>query len=186
MGLGIGKLLGGGIGSVVEKVAGVFTPNKEAQSQRDAAATAQASSQYAAEFNVHANRTLFDSFVDGANRLVRPIMAYSVLAFFGVVIYDVDRGLEVSQSLATVPMGMWTLLSIIVTFYFGSRHVLKGKEFEVTKKQIEASSRIGELRKEAATTVSADEYVRAMNDDSKKLTNKVILEWNKQSAANQG
>ncbi len=171
------KIIGGGLTETVKGIAGVFTPNKEAQSQRDAEARAASMVQYAAEFNVHANRNWFDSIVDGLNRLVRPIMAYSVIGFFGVVIYDVDLAMKAIQSLAIVPTGMWALLSIIVTFYFGGRMHLKGKQFLVTKAQLEASKSMAELRKDNADTVSADEYVNSMSDTKKTLPNNVILEW---------
>lgn len=175
------KFITGGIGSTVKEVASVFTANKEEQAKRDAEAKSAAMNQYGSEFNVHAKRNWLDSIVDGANRLVRPLMAYSVMTFFALVIYDVDLGLQVVQSLALVPSGMWALLSIIVTFYFAGRLQLKGQMFTVSKGQIATHKAMGDLRKDRADEVSPDEYVNALKDNKKKLTNAVLAEWNRRN-----
>jgi len=183
MGL-ISKLFGSGIDGAatgIAKVVGIFTPNKEKQSERDANARAASMGQYASEFNVHAQRNWFDSFVDGANRLVRPILAFHVILFFDVVFFSQDLALSALQSLTIVPTGMWALLSIIVTFYFGGRMHLKHKQFVISKKQMDAAKAIGELRKKNADTVTASEYVEAMADTEKPLPNSVVMDWNKRN-----
>lgn len=62
--------------------------------------------------------TWFDSFVDGLNRLVRPMMTFWV---FGIL----TGMLGIPANLALIPPMLWNIIWTIVTFWFGSRMIFK-------------------------------------------------------------
>lgn len=118
----------GGQRNIVAETAEVFRINAEAEAQRDAAATHAALAQFAAEF-AGARQGGFDRFVDGLNRLPRPLMAFGVLALFGAAMANPDWFAARMAGIALVPEPLWWLLGAIVSFYFGARHQAKGQEF---------------------------------------------------------
>jgi hypothetical protein len=126
MGL-IGTILGAGgaarqVGAAVGGVAEVFVGNRAA---RDAAASAQylaAVGAYGAEFAAVGSGR-FDRFVNGLNRLPRPMLALGTLGLF---VYAMAEPIGFStrmQGLGTVPEPLWWLLGAIVSFYFGAREL---------------------------------------------------------------
>jgi hypothetical protein len=123
MGL-IGRILGGGlapVGAAVGGVAEVFVGNR---AERDAAASAQlqaAMGEFAAEFAVATGR--FDGFVNGLNRLPRPLLALGTLGLFAYAMAAPAGFTTRMQGLAYVPEPLWWLLGAIVSFYFGAREL---------------------------------------------------------------
>ena len=71
----------------------------------------------------------FDRFVDGLNRLPRPMMALGVIGLFAAAMGDPDWFAARMAGIALVPEPLWWLLGAIVSFYFGARHQAKGQEF---------------------------------------------------------
>jgi Holin of 3TMs, for gene-transfer release len=106
----------------------VFKPNAEGEAQRGHAERLALSTQdlaslqqFAAEFYPRAKRTRWDSFVDGLNRLPRPLITLSVGGFFVLAPLDPLRFAQVARAYELMPDGFWALLSVIVAFYFGGR-----------------------------------------------------------------
>lgn len=123
----VGAFFGSGRNLVVE-TAEVFRVNSEAEAQRDAEAYRASLKQFAAEFG-GARHGGFDRFVDGLNRLPRPMMAFGVLGLFGAAMVDPVWFADRMEGIALVPEPLWWLLGAIVSFYFGARHQAKGQEF---------------------------------------------------------
>ena len=124
------KLLFGGGANVLRDTVEVFRPNAEASASRafdlDSATLAQLSS----EFHQRQNRTWFDALVDGLNRLPRPVM---VITVFGLLIWtaiDPIRMAEVFTAWAIIPVGLWTIIGVIVSFFFGGRAQIKNHDFQ--------------------------------------------------------
>jgi hypothetical protein len=123
----IANLLGlggsaGQIGGAVERVAEVFVPNKtKAGAQQHAEFTA-ALAQFGTEFQ-QASSGIFDSFVNGLNRLPRPVMALGTVAMFVYAMWDPAGFSTRMQGLAHVPDPLWWLLGAVVSFYFGAREL---------------------------------------------------------------
>ena len=124
----LGVLLGGGRNAIRETVE-VFRPNAEADAVREAARTAAALSQFAAEFQIE-RRGFFDRFVDGLNRLPRPMLALGTLGLFVSAMTDPIWFAERMQGIALVPEPLWWLMGAIVSFYFGARHQAKTHELQ--------------------------------------------------------
>lgn len=125
MGL-IRRILGGGgvsrVGEAVSSVAEVFIPNATRDRQLGHDAFVAALGQSEAEF-ARSGRTVFDSFVNGLNRLPRPFLALGTLGLFAFSMIDPVGFTERMEGLAYVPDPLWWLLGAIVSFYFGAREL---------------------------------------------------------------
>lgn len=124
MGL-IGRIVGSPqavatLGQAAREVAEVFTPNAT-RAMELVHETGQATlAQYGAEFS-HVSEGWFDRFVNGLNRLPRPMLALGTLGLFVYAMAEPEGfGLRM-QGLALVPEPLWWLLGAIVAFYFGAR-----------------------------------------------------------------
>ncbi|CUX80456.1 MAG: Protein of unknown function (DUF3154) [Roseibaca calidilacus] len=113
----------------VTKVAEVFRPNATRAMELDHDAYTAAHASHLAEFQ-YARRGRFDTFVNGLNRLPRPMLAIGTLALFVYAMADPDGFARRMQALALVPEPLWWLLGAVVAFYFGAReahHARLGK-----------------------------------------------------------
>ncbi len=124
----LGVLLGGGRNAIRETVE-VFRPNAEAEAIRDVARSTAVLAQFAAEF-AQAKRGWFDGFMDGLNRLPRPMLALGTLALFVAAMVDPVWFAARMQGVALVPEPLWWLMGAIVSFYFGARHQTKSQNFQ--------------------------------------------------------
>ncbi|PIE13809.1 MAG: carboxylesterase [Rhodobacterales bacterium] len=118
------KWLFGGSRNVIAETAEVFVENAEAGAQRRADFSQAALAQHAAEFRV-ARKGLFDRFMDGLNRMPRPLIVLSVFWLFALVVIDPIYFAEIMVSLDLVPMPLWYAAGTIMTFYFGGRMQMK-------------------------------------------------------------
>ena len=116
----------------------VFKPNAEGQARRGHAERMAVSAQdlasleqFAAEFQPRSQRTWWDSFIDGLNRLPRPLITLGVLAFFVLAPFDPLRFAQIARAYELMPDGFWALLSIIVAFYFGGRMQVKRQDMTI-------------------------------------------------------
>jgi len=123
----IGNILGGnildGVGGIINKVWG----SKQERDQQSFELNAANQNEYAAEFQFRQNRTAWDSFIDGLNRLPRPVMALGVIALFVWCVADPVAFSVSIQALGLIPEPMWILIGTITAFFFGDR-TLKGMQ----------------------------------------------------------
>ena len=124
MGL-IGRILGGpaattALGQAATNVAEVFVPNATRRMQAAHDAYMAALGEHGAEFE-HARDGTFDRFVNGLNRLPRPMLALGTLGLFAYAMIDPEGFSRRMIGLNHVPEPLWWLLAAIVGFYFGAR-----------------------------------------------------------------
>ena len=119
--LGLGNSAGQ-IGGAVERVAEVFVPNKTKEMAQQHAEYTAALTQFQTEFQ-HPLNGAFDSFVNGLNRLPRPILALGTVSLFVYAMYDPAGFTTRMQGLGYVPEPLWWLLGAVVSFYFGAREL---------------------------------------------------------------
>lgn len=124
MGL-IGRLLGLGdtasaVGAAAANVAEVFTPNATKKMALSAQAYSAALGEASAEFQSVGSGG-FDRFVNGLNRLPRPLLALGTLGLFVYAMADPVGFSQRMGGLSTVPQPLWWLLGAVVSFYFGAR-----------------------------------------------------------------
>lgn len=183
------KMIFGGGRNVVAETAGVFMENAEAGAQRRADYAQSALGQFGTEFQV-ARKGWFDRFMDGLNRLPRPLIVIAIFSLFASAMFDPLWFAERMQGLVLVPDPLWWLAGTIVAFYFGGRFQVKSQEFSQAIAQstarlpqvLENISLIRALRhdspgvaetgtdtglSEAAIAPSDNEAVRAWKDGSK-------------------
>lgn len=119
------------VGGAVAEVAEVFTVNatkaEQIAQQRYSAALAQSGSEFRLERN-----GWFDRFIDGVNRLPRPMLALSTIALFAYAMKDPVGFSERMQGLAYVPEPLWWLLGAVVSFYFGARELHHFRGYQPT------------------------------------------------------
>lgn len=158
MGL-MGRIFGAGagvgartVGEAVTGVAEVFVGNRADRDAAAAAAFAASLGQYGAEFTT-APCGRFDGFVNGLNRLPRPMLAIGTFGLFGYAMAE-PAGFSVRmQGLGHVPEPLWWLLGAIVSFYFGARELHYRREGFVT---IPVTRRPGAAPGEDAASAAAD------------------------------
>lgn len=124
MGL-IDKIFGGAaattaLGNAATGVAEVFVPNATRKMEAAHAAYVAALGEHGAEFQ-HVGTGWFDRFVNGLNRMPRPMLALGTLGLFIHAMVDPVSFAERMVGLAAVPEPLWWLLGVIVSFYFGAR-----------------------------------------------------------------
>jgi hypothetical protein len=123
------SLLFGSGRNVVRETAEVFRENAEGAGQRAAERRSEAMAQFGDEF-VAPRRGWFDRLMDAVNRVPRPAMALGTLGLFIAAMTDPVWFAARMQGIALVPEPLWWLLTVIVGFYFGARHQVKGQEFQ--------------------------------------------------------
>jgi len=95
-------------------------PNATRQLELGHDAFSSVQAEHAAEFR-NPRGGYFDSFVNGLNRLPRPMLALGTLSLFIYAMAD-PVGFSVRmRGLAEVPEPLWWLLGAVVAFYFGAR-----------------------------------------------------------------
>jgi Holin of 3TMs, for gene-transfer release len=103
----------------------------------------------AAEFQPRAERTRWDSFIDGLNRVPRPLITLAVLAFFLLAPLDPLRFAQIARAYELMPDGFWALLSVIVAFYFGGRMQLKRQDMAIRGGALEVAREVLALQRAA-------------------------------------
>jgi hypothetical protein len=122
-------LTGGGLVGVKDLVE-VFTANAEAASQRGDDLQADVLRQFAAEFHQRSNRTRWDSFVDGLNRLPRPLLALAVPSPLVLTpLYPLRMG-EAYTAWALIPSWYGYLIVTVISFFFIGRNQAKNLDFQ--------------------------------------------------------
>ncbi|HPE25772.1 holin family protein [Albidovulum sp.] len=118
----------GALGQAVVDIAEVFTPNATGRMQAAQAAYIAALDEFGTEFQV-VRPGAFDRFVNGLNRLPRPMLAFGTLGLFVYAMADPEGFARRMTGLNHVPEPLWWLLAAIVGFYFGAReaHYLRAR-----------------------------------------------------------
>jgi hypothetical protein len=134
----LGKVLAPTVIDSVGNFAGRFFGNKE--KREDAAAIAQGKvlDQYASEFSYRDNRTMWDSFVDGFNRLPRPVGFTLTLWLFVWPIWDLESFLSAMKAYEAFPEWMGVLIISVWGFYYAGKLLTKDIGFKaVSSKKME-------------------------------------------------
>lgn len=124
--MGLMSILAGGgarqVGEAVGGVAEVFVGNRAEREADDARRALAAAAQFGAEFAT-APSGRWDGFVNGLNRLPRPLLALGTLGLFAYAMAAPSGFSLRMQGLQLVPEPLWWLLGAVVSFYFGAREL---------------------------------------------------------------
>jgi hypothetical protein len=187
-----------GVGGAVTDVAHVWKEDAEAGAQRRHAETMAVTEQdmatlqqFATEFSAPRDGW-WDSFINGLNRLPRPLITFGTLSMFVVAPLWPERFVLIAQGWQMIPEGAWALLGVVIAFYFGGRMQLKSQDFALTKAQLEASRRIIAMRREPPAPAKEEREHRHLTADGEQgkqslpdsrasgatpVSNRVIEEW---------
>ncbi len=121
----IGKLIGGpqavsALGEAASGLAEVFVPSATRRMELSAEAQMAALQQLGEEYG-HPALGRFDRFINGLNRMPRPLLAFGTLGLFTYAMIDPVAFARRMVGLNAVPEPLWWLLGAIVAFYFGAR-----------------------------------------------------------------
>lgn len=141
------------------------------------------------------NRTIWDSFIDGLNRLPRPLFAFGALWMLYWPIHDPAQFAVAMQGYALLPMWLAAVIGQIILFFFGGRMLDKftgnktGPTPEQVKAVLDSQERIRKVRSKSVTEsakplMDDDDFEEEMADTSKPLSNTAILEWNRRNGKN--
>jgi hypothetical protein len=174
----------------------VFKPNAEKEAERGHQERMELSrqdmaslEQFAAEFKSSRTSTPWDSFVDGLNRLPRPLITLGILGLFVLAPADPVRFLEIAQAYQIMPDGFWALLSVIIAFYFGGRMQVTRQQMSIKGGALDAAKEIVKVRT-AFQNLTEDEpatekiYQDAVQGgEPEKRNNRIVLAWLKRQQA---
>ncbi len=161
-----GMLFGSGQ-NVVKDTVEVFQENAEAAAVREAVYRGDALHQFAAEFAV-ARKGMFDRFMDGLNRVPRPLMALGTIGLFVAAMLDPIWFASRMQGIALVPEPLWWLLGAIVSFYFGARYQVKSQDFQ---------SSIAQTMARAGQVVGNLSALQALESGAEQSNNPALNDW---------
>jgi Holin of 3TMs, for gene-transfer release len=193
-----------GVGGAVTDVAHVWKEDTEAGAQRRHAETMAVTEQdtatlqqFATEFSARGSGW-WDSFINGLNRLPRPLITFGILSMFVIAPLWPERFVLIAQGWQLIPEGAWALLGVVIAFYFGGRMQLKSQDFALTKAQLEASRPIIAMRREPPAPAEEDREHRHLPTDGAErkqplpdgrasgataVSNRVIEEWRRRRAS---
>ena len=111
-----------GLGRTVKDVAEIFTVNKTRAAEFEHIEHAAVLEQFGKEFQ-HRRVGWFAGFVDGLNRMPRPVLALGTVGLFVFAMVDPVAFSSRMVGLDSVPTELWWLLGAVVSFYFGAREL---------------------------------------------------------------
>ncbi len=96
---------------------------------------------------------------------------------------DPERFLLVAKAYELIPAGYWTLLSVIVGFYFGGRMQLKQTDMKLNGDHLKAAKELVAMRKEFREFREEEQketdasYEKAIKSSTEKPQNPIIKAW---------
>ena len=178
----LGSLVSSGLGSILggaNNLARTVFGDKAAKEAAIHEEQMQIQKGYQAEFLAPEKYGWFNQLVDGANRLVRPLFTYGIVALFVWACVDPVEFTMTVQALGVVPELLWYIMMTIIGFWFGGR-LLEKAPMRVSKKEMAAAKTVAkEIAEER--DLWEDKYEQVDKDIPKTSTNKVVAEWQKKS-----
>lgn len=106
----------------------------------------QTMNQFSSEFHRRENRTWWDSFWDGFNRMPRPVIVILIITYFLMAYFDPIEFQKINLALDSVPERMWWAFSVIMGFYFVAREFQKNRDKSMALSNKDFDSRLEKLR----------------------------------------
>ncbi len=172
------ELLFGNRRNVIRETAEVFRENSEQAAVRVHDLQGAALAQFAAEFTGQSSG--FDRFMDGVNRLPRPMLALGTLGLMVAAMVDPLWFAARMQGVALVPEPLWWLLGIVVSFYFGARSQAKTQAFQegIARSLARVPHAVENI--EQLKTVAQSSDKKRENDSA---DNPALVEWHQNRGA---
>jgi hypothetical protein len=177
----IGKILGGGLLGGVNTLAKTVFGDRSARDEQYSSEQTAIQQGYQAEFLAPEKKGIFNQLVDGLNRLVRPFFTFGTIALFIWAAVDPVEFSLFAQSLTLIPELLWYILMTIIAFWFGGK-LLSDAPKKISNDEIKTMvSQATVIQKQREEATWEKDYQEELKDNSKPLSNKAILEWNKRN-----
>jgi hypothetical protein len=179
----LGNLLSGGLGNIlggVNSIAKTFVGDKAAKEAGYHAEQMEIQKGYQAEFLAPEKVGIFNQIVDAANRLVRPLFTYGIVAMFIWAAVDPINFTMTVQALQIIPELLWYIMMTIIGFWFGGR-LLEKAPMRISKKEIVQGKEIAKTIVKEREDFWEDKYEQVDKDIPKTTTNPVVTEWQAKS-----
>ena len=140
----LGSLISGGLGSILGGANNLAKTVFGDQAAKEAAIhkeQMELQKGYQAEFLAPEKHGWFNQLVDGANRLVRPLFTYGIVALFIWACVDPVQFTMTVQALGVIPELLWYIMMTIIGFWFGGR-LLEKAPMRVSKKEMTAAKTV--------------------------------------------
>ncbi|MCP4164033.1 MAG: hypothetical protein GY760_28555 [Deltaproteobacteria bacterium] len=171
------KSVAEGVNSVVQ----TFTGSEKERDRYKHNEYVNTQNSFSSEFHNRNNRTLWDSFWDGINRMPRPLFVVLIVAYFILSYVNPEEFQVLNLGLSTVPEKMWYVLSAIIGFYFCARELHKIREKkEMAIGHIEFNqmkAQIDNLRKQKQDEKDLELFRKETNEIIDNLENTSVEEW---------
>lgn len=113
-----GPLIDGGL-----KLVSLLSGNREARDSQAADDMVELRRQVAAEATAPERVNPWNAFIDGLNRLPRPLMTLGVVALFWWAAEDPISFSASMTAIQLIPEALWVILGTIVVFWFGGKTI---------------------------------------------------------------
>jgi len=173
------------VGNTVVNVKGAWSGNQQERDQQYHSQFISGMQSYMAEYAPRNNRTPWDSFWDGINRMPRPLIVITIFLYFGLAYFNPKEFQVLNIVLSGVPPEMWWIMSSVVGFYFVAREFHKNRAKGMALSDMEfqtQQARIAKLRGKstpATTTVVDDELddIDFVTAEKTGYTNPSVEDW---------
>jgi len=116
------------VGRTVVNVKSAWSGNQRERDQQHSSQFMAGMQSYSSEFSPRNNRSRWDSFWNGINRMPRPLIVITVFSYFGLAYFNPTEFQILNIALSGVPDQMWWVMSSVVGFYFVAREFHKNRE----------------------------------------------------------
>ncbi|MDX5370590.1 MAG: holin family protein [Alphaproteobacteria bacterium] len=161
---------------------------------------------FSREFTWRGERYWFDSFVDGLNRLPRPLLAFGVIWLLWFAVQEPIEFSVIMQALALVPEWLALIIGQIVLLFFGGRMLERWPRRMTAPSAREVKEVVAGMEELRSLDKSADRapfvpatmepirddnmpsraYDAEMADRTKPMSNAAIMEWNRRRHLDEG
>jgi hypothetical protein len=170
------------VSGAVQGVGKVFFGSREERDQQASDEIRSVQAGYQAEFLAPEKKGIFNQFVDGANRLVRPFFTFGIVMLFAWCVYDPAQFAISMQALRLIPDNLWYVMFAIITFWFGSRTLIdhavaKASVSGPTEQQVAEVLNSQKQLQELRASTEQDKYAATLKDKPPVSDNPVIQNW---------
>lgn len=105
----------------------------------------------AKKYGIHINPNWWDSFIDGLNRLPRPIITFGIIFLFALAFYDPIKFVDMVEVLGLIPEPLWYVFYVVVGFWFTTKMIEKapiGINYKKWQTQFRAMEQLRKTREE--------------------------------------
>jgi len=162
------------VGDTVVKVKGAWSGNQQEKDQQNSELKVATLNAYSQEFVQRQNRTWFDSFCDGMNRLIRPAIVCGIFYFYYIAITNPTQFQLIVTAMDAIPEQMWHITMGIISFYFACREFQKNRDSKLSLNDKEFAAMTDRIRSLKRLAKQQNQQLIREHNQNKKLEIKAV------------